>query len=100
MNRSCRRCWFSSWPRACSACSPCRSWQSLSRRLTFQAVLSAVFACLFNVGPGFGDIGPLSSYTLLHDYTKGVLAVLMIMGRLELYAILVLFSPALWRKAV
>ncbi len=100
MKRSCSRSWSFWSPWACSVCSPCPWWRCSSRGLALQAALSAVFACLFNVGPGFGDIGPLSSYTLLHDYTKGVLAVLMIMGRLELYAILVLFSPALWRKAV
>jgi len=67
--------------------------------LGLQAALSAVFASLFNVGPGFGELGPMSNYGGLHDYTKFMLALLMIMGRLELYAILVLFVPTFWRKA-
>lgn len=67
--------------------------------LALQAALSAVFASLFNIGPGFGEIGPMSSYAPLHDYTKVVLGLVMIMGRLELYAILALFAPALWRRA-
>jgi trk system potassium uptake protein TrkH len=60
--------------------------------------LSAVIACLFNIGPGFGEIGPTLNYSHLHDHTKFVLSFLMIAGRVELYAILVLFSPSLWRR--
>lgn len=65
--------------------------------LSFEAALSSVFACLFNIGPGFGEVGPARNYGGLHDYTKAFLALLMIMGRLELYAVLVLFFPSLWR---
>lgn len=65
--------------------------------LSFQATVSSVFACLFNIGPGFGEVGPMANYSSLHDYTKVFLALLMIMGRLELYAILVLLFPSLWR---
>lgn len=60
--------------------------------------ISAVIACLFNIGPGLGEVGPTQNYALLHDYTKILLSILMVMGRLELYAILVLFSPSLWRR--
>jgi len=65
--------------------------------LSLEAVISAVFASIFNVGPGLGEVGPTCNYAGLHDYTKFVLALLMIMGRLELYAILVLFRRALWK---
>ncbi|MGH8018649.1 MAG: TrkH family potassium uptake protein [Opitutaceae bacterium] len=65
--------------------------------LSLEAAISAVFACLFNIGPGFAEVGPTRNFGFLHDYTKVFLSLLMIMGRLELYAILVLFSPALWR---
>jgi trk system potassium uptake protein TrkH len=60
--------------------------------------LSAVIACLFNIGPGLAEVGPTRNYAGLHDTTKFMLSVLMIMGRLELYAILALFSPSLWRR--
>ncbi len=60
--------------------------------------LSAVFACLFNIGPGLGKVGPMENFAFLHAYTKIGLSVLMLLGRLELYALLVLFSPSLWRK--
>lgn len=66
--------------------------------LSVQATVSSVFASLFNVGPGLGELGPTDNYSGLHDYTKIMLSMLMIMGRLELYAILVLFSPQLWRR--
>jgi trk system potassium uptake protein len=60
--------------------------------------ISAVFACLFNIGPGLGQVGPTENFAFLHDATKIGLSVLMLLGRLELYALLVLFSPSLWRK--
>lgn len=66
--------------------------------LPLDAAISAVFASLFNIGPGLGALGPAENYAGLHDYTKIVLSLLMIMGRLELYAVLVLFSPQLWRR--
>ncbi len=66
--------------------------------LSLEATISAVFTCLFNTGPGFAEVGPTRNFAPLHDYTKVFLSLLMIMGRLELYAILVLFSPALWRQ--
>jgi trk system potassium uptake protein TrkH len=66
--------------------------------LSVQASVSSVFASLFNIGPGLGELGPTDNYSGLHDYTKVMLSMLMIMGRLELYALLVLFSPQLWRS--
>jgi trk system potassium uptake protein len=63
-----------------------------------QTSLSAVAACLFNIGPGFGDVGPMANFSSLHDSTKIILSLLMLLGRLEFYALLVLFHPSLWRK--
>ncbi len=60
--------------------------------------LSAVFACLFNIGPGLGQVGPMENFAFLHSATKIGLSVLMLLGRLELYALLVLFAPSLWKK--
>ena len=60
--------------------------------------ISAVLACFFNIGPGLAEVGPTRNYADLHDTTKFMLSILMIMGRLELYAILALFSPSLWRR--
>ncbi len=60
--------------------------------------ISAVIACLFNIGPGLAEVGPSSNYAFFHPYTKFFLSLLMIMGRLEFYAILALFSPSLWKR--
>ncbi len=60
--------------------------------------LSAVFACFFNIGPGIAEVGPTENFAFLHPHTQYFLALLMIMGRLELYAILALFSPSLWKR--
>ncbi|WP_269543103.1 TrkH family potassium uptake protein [Cerasicoccus fimbriatus] len=70
----------------------------LEHTLGFTAQVTSVFACLFNIGPGLAEVGPTQNYGFLREPTKLVLSLLMIMGRLELYAVLVLFSPALWRR--
>jgi len=57
-----------------------------------------VIATLSNIGPGFGDVGPMDNFSHLLPVTKVFLGLLMILGRLELYAILVLFMPSIWRK--
>ncbi|MBK1789957.1 TrkH family potassium uptake protein [Persicirhabdus sediminis] len=58
----------------------------------------AVVATLANIGPGFGDVGPTENFAHLGPATKVFLGLLMVLGRLELFAILVLFIPSLWRK--
>jgi trk system potassium uptake protein TrkH len=57
-----------------------------------------VLATLSNIGPGFGDLGPTDHFSSLREPTLGFLSGLMILGRLELFAILVLFVPAAWRR--
>jgi trk system potassium uptake protein TrkH len=66
--------------------------------LSFRGGISAATSCLFNIGPGFAEIGPTELYDFMQPLTKVYLSVLMIMGRLELFAILVLFTPSLWRR--
>ncbi|MBN2508154.1 MAG: TrkH family potassium uptake protein [Verrucomicrobia bacterium] len=60
--------------------------------------LSAVMATLFNVGPGLGAVGPASNFAGLHPGTLLLLSLFMLLGRLEFFAVLVLFMPSLWRK--
>ncbi|PQJ27470.1 TrkH family potassium uptake protein [Rubritalea profundi] len=60
--------------------------------------VGAVFATLSNIGPGFGDVGPTKNFAHFMPATKVFLSLLMILGRLELFAILVLFVPSIWRK--
>jgi len=60
--------------------------------------ISACAASLGNVGPGLGEVGPAGNYSELSAFTKIILTLLMIIGRLELFTILVLFTPTFWRK--
>ena len=59
---------------------------------------SAVAATLNNIGPGIGVVGPASNYANFSSSGKVLLTILMLLGRLELFAILVLFTPRFWRK--
>lgn len=70
------------------------SLENASLLTAFSAAVSAIG----NVGPGLGSVGPSENYAALADSTKGVLSLLMITGRLELYTILVLFIPDFWRR--
>ena len=70
----------------------------LEQNLSLEGTYSTVISCFYNIGPGFSEIGPTRTYAFFHDSTKYYLSLLMIMGRLELYAILVLFVPSFWRR--
>ena len=59
---------------------------------------SAVVACMFNVGPGLGDVGPASHYAHFPALVKWTLSLCMLAGRLEFFTVLVLLTPAFWRK--
>ncbi len=65
---------------------------------SLEGALSAVIASLFNIGPGFAEFGPMENYAGLTSPAKIYLSLLMILGRLELFAILALLAPSLWRK--
>ncbi|MFV1994891.1 MAG: TrkH family potassium uptake protein [Verrucomicrobiales bacterium] len=66
--------------------------------MSFDTCLSATLATLFNVGPGFGAVGPTQTFADFGAPACLVMTLLMALGRLELFAILVLFVPSLWRK--
>ena len=60
--------------------------------------IAAVAATMFNVGPGLGGVGPSEHYGHLPAFAKWVLSGCMLAGRLEFYTILVIVTPAFWRK--
>lgn len=60
--------------------------------------LSAVVASLGNIGAGFNLVGPMSNYSLMPDAVKYFLALLMLLGRLEIFVLLLLVSPIFWRR--
>jgi trk system potassium uptake protein len=61
--------------------------------------ITAAIACLGNIGPGFGAIGPMGSYAELHPISKVVLTLAMWIGRLEVITVLVFFRIEAWRTA-
>lgn len=60
--------------------------------------LGAVIACLGNIGPGLNLVGPTDNYDHLPELGKWLLSFFMLIGRLELFTVVVLFSPSYWRK--
>jgi trk system potassium uptake protein TrkH len=59
---------------------------------------SAIVATLNNTGPGLGAVGPASNFAVLTDFQTWVCSFAMILGRLELFTLLVVLTPAFWRK--
>ena len=67
--------------------------------LDFLTAISGAASAISNVGPGLGDmIGPDGNYKNIPDVSKWILSFGMLLGRLELFAILVLFFPSFWRN--
>jgi trk system potassium uptake protein TrkH len=66
-------------------------------RTTVLTSASAALSCIANVGPGVGYVGPTDNYGWMTPTSKLVLALLMVLGRLEFFAIVVLFTPRFWR---
>jgi trk system potassium uptake protein TrkH len=63
---------------------------------TIETTFSSVAACFNNIGPGFDAAGPMSNYAFYSPWSKIVLAFDMLLGRLEIFPILMLFSPSVW----
>jgi trk system potassium uptake protein TrkH len=61
--------------------------------------MGASAATIGNVGPGLGAVGPSSNYAHLPAMAKLVLSLNMLLGRLELYTVLVLLTPMFWRRS-
>ncbi|MGB8432776.1 MAG: TrkH family potassium uptake protein [Burkholderiales bacterium] len=66
--------------------------------LDFISALSAVIACINNMGPGLNKVGPATNYASLTDFQTWVLAAGMLLGRLELFTVIVLFTRGFWRR--
>lgn len=69
-----------------------------SEQLDLVTATSAVAASLGNIGPGLGDVGPSATYASIPDQGKWLLSGLMIVGRLEVFPVLLLFTRDLWRR--
>ena len=64
----------------------------------FATNFTAALSCMSNIGPGLSLIGPKGSFGIFSDFSKIVMTVTMLCGRLEIYAILLLFAPSTWRS--
>lgn len=63
-----------------------------------ESAIGASIASLGNIGPAWGEFGPTENYAQLPYFVKWVLIVLMMVGRLEIFTVLILFSPAFWKQ--
>ena len=61
--------------------------------------LSASIACISNVGPGLSAVGPTGNYAFFSVFSKLTLCFEMLLGRLEIFPMLFLFSPAVWKNS-
>lgn len=66
--------------------------------VNFETSVGASIATLGNIGPGIGHVGPVDNYAFFDPAAKWVLSFLMLLGRLELFTILIVISPAFWRR--
>jgi len=64
----------------------------------FTTSLTSVVTCLGNVGPGFAMVGPVENFSFFSGFSKLVLCFDMLVGRLEIFPIIMLFSPSIWKR--
>lgn len=70
----------------------------LASGLDLISALTATIACLTNAGPGLGMVGPAHNYAALTDLQKWMCTVVMLLGRLEIFTVFILLTPAYWKK--
>lgn len=67
-------------------------------RFDFETNFTAVASCFNNIGPGLGEVGPASSYAGYSNFSKIVLSLAMLLGRLEIFPLVICAMPATWSK--
>ena len=70
----------------------------LASGMDFVSAFTAIIATINNAGPGLGVVGPASNYQGLTDFQTWVCSLAMLLGRLEIFSVLVLLTPTFWRK--
>ncbi len=70
----------------------------LASGLDVVTAFTAVVACLNNIGPGMGKVGPSGNYGALNDFQIWLCSLAMLLGRLELLSVMVLFTPQFWKR--
>jgi trk system potassium uptake protein TrkH len=66
--------------------------------LDFISAFSAVIACINNAGPGLGVVGPASNFGVLTDFQTWICTLAMLLGRLEIFTLLIIFTPRFWQR--
>ena len=66
--------------------------------MDFISAFTAILASINNCGPGLGRVGPASNYASLSDFQTWVCTIAMLVGRLEIFTVLILFTPQFWRR--
>jgi trk system potassium uptake protein TrkH len=66
--------------------------------MEFKESIGGLIGCLGGVGPGLGTLGPAGNYADIPTFSKWFLSFIMLVGRLELFTVLLLFTPAFWKK--
>jgi trk system potassium uptake protein TrkH len=66
--------------------------------LEITSAMGSVAACMGNIGPGLGTTGPVTNYSSIPDIGKWLLSFNMLLGRLEIYTVLMILSPTFWRE--
>jgi trk system potassium uptake protein TrkH len=66
--------------------------------MDFMTGFTAALAMVNNIGPGLGEVGPSSNFQSLTDFQTWACAFGMLVGRLEIFTVLILFTPAFWRR--
>lgn len=61
------------------------------------SALSVILACINNAGPGLNQLGLATNYAGLNDFQTWICAITMLLGRLEIFTLLVLLTPSFWR---
>ncbi len=64
----------------------------------FSTACSAVASCMGNIGPGFGAVGPSTTYAGLNNFCKILLSILMMVGRLEIFTVMIVFTKDFWKS--
>jgi trk system potassium uptake protein TrkH len=60
--------------------------------------LSASLACIGNIGPGIEAVGPTMNFSMYSPFSKIILSFIMLVGRLEIFPMLILFAPRTWKR--
>jgi trk system potassium uptake protein TrkH len=74
------------------------SFALMASGLDFISSLSAIIACINNAGPGLGQVGPAGNYAGLNNFQMWVCIVAMLAGRLEIFTLMIIFTPRFWQR--